>query len=68
MDIFIPAAHDKKTNVKLGFREQRALDLMGINAPVESDSLYMSYLRVIDFISGMTDNYATFISKQFSGT
>ena len=41
---------------------------MGINAPNESDSIYTAYLRVIDFISGMTDNYATFISKQFSGT
>lgn len=68
MNIFIPAAHDAKTGIKLGFREQRALDLMGINAPNEGDSIYTAYLRVIDFISGMTDNYATFISKQFSGT
>ena len=68
MNIFIPAAHDAKTGIKLGFREQRALDLMGINAPNEDDSIYTAYLRVIDFISGMTDNYATFISKQFSGT
>lgn len=68
LDIFIPAVHDKKTNTRLEFREQRALDLMGINAPSEKDSIYTSYLRVLDFISGMTDDYATFISKQFSGT
>lgn len=68
MDIFIPAVHDKKTNVKLEFREQRALDLLGVNSPTDEDSIYTSYLRVLDFISGMTDNYASFISKQFSGT
>lgn len=68
MNIFIPAVFHKKTEIGLEFREQRALDLLGINSPAENDSLYTSYLRVIDFISGMTDNYATFISKQFSGT
>lgn len=41
---------------------------MGVNAPTHDDDLYQSYLRVLDFISGMTDDYATFISRQFSGT
>jgi dGTPase len=24
-------------------------------------------MRIIDFISGMTDNYATFLARQFKG-
>lgn len=67
LDNFIPAAHNKILNLPLSFRQNRALDLMGINAPKNSDDLYLSYLRVIDFISGMTDNYATFVSKQLAG-
>ncbi len=67
LDNFIPAAHNKILDLPLSFRQNRALDLMGINAPKSNDGLYLSYLRVIDFISGMTDDYATFVSKQLAG-
>lgn len=67
LDNLIPAAHNKILALPLSFRQNRALDLMGINAPKNNDSLYLSYLRIIDFISGMTDDYATFVSKQLAG-
>jgi len=41
---------------------------MGANAPGVDDNLYTACLRVVDFVSGMTDDYATFVSRQFSGT
>ena len=28
---------------------------------------YLVIMRIIDFISGMTDNYATYLAKQFNG-
>ena len=68
LDVFIPACFYTKKNSPLSYKQQRALCLMGINAPTEQDTIYKSYLRVIDFITGMTDCYATFISEQFSGT
>jgi dGTPase len=40
------------------------LDLMGSHQPKKDWSLYHSYLHILDFISGMTDNYAICIAKQ----
>lgn len=68
LDTFIPTAYKFFINQPLIYKERRALDLMGVNAPKKDDDLYTSYRRVIDFISGMTDDYATFVSRQFSGT
>ena len=68
LDVFIPACFKVKMNRLLTYQEERALHLMGVNAPTPEDDLYQSYLRVLDFVSGMTDDYATFISRQFSGT
>ena len=68
LDVFIPSCYKKIKGEKLTYKDERALDLMGVNSPIESDDLYLGYLRVIDFITGMTDQYATFISEQFSGT
>jgi dGTPase len=30
-------------------------------------SLYEVLMAVVDFVSGMTDNYAVYLGKQFSG-
>ncbi|NJB66684.1 dGTPase [Desulfobaculum xiamenense] len=68
LDVFIPACYNQVFNKTLTYRQSQALSLMGVNAPTDQDKIYNSYLRVIDFITGMTDSYATFISKQFSGT
>lgn len=68
LDVFIPACFNYTKGNAMSYQETRALTLMGANAPGKDDSLYMAYLRVLDFVSGMTDDYATFISQQFSGT
>jgi dGTPase len=57
---------------KLSFRSKRVIELIGANTfpPNMFDSnnaRYQALMRVIDFISGMTDNYATFLSLQFNG-
>ncbi|MFC4679304.1 deoxyguanosinetriphosphate triphosphohydrolase [Desulfovibrio legallii] len=68
LDVFIPACCNSCGNVPMSYRETRALTLMGANAPGVDDNLYTACLRVVDFVSGMTDDYATFVSRQFSGT
>ena len=68
LDVFIPACFNFTKGNAMSYQETRALTLMGANAPSREDSLYMAYLRVLDFVSGMTDDYAAFISQQFSGT
>ena len=61
-------AASKPAKKKLTYKEQQALQLMGGHAPRREDDLYVSYLRVLDFITGMTDQYASFVSTQFLGT
>ncbi len=67
LDTFIPACHQAKTGKRLTYRDQQALTLMGIHAPNNHDDLYMAYIRVMDFITGMTDPRATFLSRQLAG-
>jgi dGTPase len=62
---------------KISFRSQRALDLIGRqtfhpSVSAASDELtfsrkYQAIMRVLDFVGGMTDNYATYLAKQFNG-
>jgi dGTPase len=41
------------------FKSRRVLDLIGNNAPNPHGSLHGAFLRMIDFIAGMTDSYAS---------
>ena len=60
LDTFIPACHRRICDPgRLTYKEQQALQLMGGHAPRREDDLYVSYLRVLDFITGMTDQYAS---------
>ncbi|MBQ9406554.1 MAG: deoxyguanosinetriphosphate triphosphohydrolase [Desulfovibrio sp.] len=68
LDVFIPACFHHVHNVAMSYQETRAITLMGANAPMPQEDTYGAYLRVLDFVAGMTDEYATFLSRQFSGT
>ena len=63
----IRATYQLHTEKKLSFRNKRALELMGENKPKKSDSLYKKYQSVVDYIVGMTDNYAKYLAHQFNG-
>jgi len=52
---------------KISLKSAHLLRVMGEMAPKEDDSLYQKYLKVTDYISGMTDNYATYLAKQLTG-
>lgn len=58
----------------LVWKSQRVLQMLGDHAPSECNppkgsswSQYQCLRRVIDFVGGMTDNYATYMSKQLQG-
>ena len=69
LDTLIPAAYERvylKAEHET-FKTKRVIDLLGVNAPKKEADLYTSYQAIVDFVSGMTDDYATLISSQFSG-
>jgi len=58
------------------YKSKRVVDLIGektfhplIRVPDKAPNTpkYLAMMRVIDFVSGMTDQYATYLSKQFNG-
>lgn len=72
LDVMCEAAIEFATTPeKLSFRSKRVIDLIGQNTfqniKNTPNPQYLSLMRVIDFISGMTDNYATFLARQFKG-
>lgn len=70
LDSFLNAAyhlHTLEDSESLSFKDRRILELMGTNKPEKEWSLYESYMRVIDYIAGMTDNYATYLVQQIRG-
>ncbi|AQZ96030.1 deoxyguanosinetriphosphate triphosphohydrolase [Halopseudomonas phragmitis] len=67
LDAFCGAVNELHAGQHLSFKHRRILDLMGNNAPREDWDLYRSYLRVIDFIAGMTDLYAADMAARIRG-
>jgi dGTPase len=57
-----------ENEVDIPFRSRRIRDLMGARiAPKIKESPNESYRRVIDYIGGMTDDFATHVANQFAG-
>ena len=69
LEAFCQAVHENhcKGRDKVSYRSDKILTLMGIHCPSPDQSLYLGYRRALDFISGMTDNYAAYLTRQISG-
>ncbi len=67
LETFLTAVYQQKTSGTLSFRAKRTLDLMEHNVPERDWPLYLAYMRVLDFIGGMTDNYAGYLARQVGG-
>ena len=65
--VFEQYQKNQQESGQLSYRSEKILSLMGIHAPKPDWELYHSYMRVLDFISGMTDNYAAYLSRQIGG-
>lgn len=67
LNAFCGAVLEFHSGQPLSFKNQRIFDLLGNSAPQKDWSLYQSFLRVIDYIGGMTDNYATEMAREMTG-
>lgn len=67
LNAFCGAALEQYEGGPLSFKNRRILDLLGNNAPSPGTELYPAFLRMIDFIGGMTDSYATEMAREMTG-
>jgi len=67
LNTFCGAALEQQGGRTPSFKSRRVLDLLGNNAPDPHGSLYQAFLRMIDFIAGMTDSYATEMAREMTG-
>lgn len=67
LNAFCGAALEQHGGRGLSFKNRRILDLLGNNAPDPTWPLHQSFLRMIDFIAGMTDSYATEMASEMTG-
>jgi dGTPase len=69
LDGFVPAALavTQSPADKLSFKAQKHLALMGTHRPTADNSAYQALCSTMDFIGGMTDNYAVDLTRQLSG-
>lgn len=67
LEAFLGAVREAIIAGEATFRNKRLLELLGRSAPNPDWSLYQAYMRALDFIAGMTDNYAADLANQFSG-
>ncbi len=69
LDAFITATYDlysTQDGDMVSKKSRQILNLMGSHQPKQEWSLHHAYMHAIDFISGMTDNYAVSITKQLA--
>jgi len=67
LDAFCGAALEQHQRGSLSFKNQRIFDLLGHYAPEPNWPLYKSIMRIVDFIGGMTDSYATEMAREMTG-
>lgn len=67
LNAFCGAALEQHTHGTLSFKNRRIFDLLGHAAPQPDWTLYTSFMRIIDFIGGMTDSYATEMAREMTG-
>ena len=61
------AAFERVCDLPTTYKNQRILDIFGANAPQCGWNLYDAYRCIVDYVSGMTDNYALQFAQQITG-
>lgn len=68
LDALIPDAHAFVTHGARNLTTRQKTQLALLERPLEEgESLYCAYLKVLDYIGGMTDNYAAGLAREISG-
>ena len=67
LELFIDAVHEFINHKKLTYKQDRALKILGNYVPKSEDDLYSAYMKVIDYVSGMTDQFAINLAQHLRG-
>lgn len=69
LDLLVPAVYAKVRGGKEAYsaRDRLALILLEDDAPADGDTLYTAYMKILDFVGGMTDNAAAKMAREVSG-
>ena len=68
LDLLVPAAHALISHQRVDIRQSLALELLKNDEPIdEQDTLYQAYMKILDFVGGMTDNKAAKMAQDLSG-
>lgn len=67
LDLIVPAAHQFIVSGSLNTQQSLALELVKPNPIEHTDSLYQAYMKILDYIGGMTDNHAAQTARELSG-
>ncbi|CUA84427.1 MULTISPECIES: deoxyguanosinetriphosphate triphosphohydrolase [Gulbenkiania] len=68
LDVVVPAVHTRMMQGEEALcpRDRLALDLFELHIE-QAPTLYEAYMRVLDAVGGMTDNYAATLAREISG-
>ncbi|MDF0604837.1 deoxyguanosinetriphosphate triphosphohydrolase [Neisseriaceae bacterium TC5R-5] len=67
LDALVPAVHAAVVGGKESLKPRQQLAIGLLEEYSEDDSLYAAYMKVLDFVGGMTDNYAADLAREISG-
>lgn len=67
LSLLIPAAHAYITQTQPSQRHKLALSLLTDDPINTQDNLYSAYMKILDFVGGMTDNAAAKMAREVSG-
>jgi dGTPase len=68
LDILVPDAHAFCTKGKTQLNTRQKTELALLDRPLEAgESLYSAYMKILDYVGGMTDNYAASLAREISG-
>ena len=67
LESFLTAVDEAISGQPISYKAQRILELIGRHAPKPGWNKYRAYLRVVDYIAGMTDAYAVELAQAIRG-
>lgn len=67
LDLIVPAVYAKLTQQSLTTKHRLALELLKDSPITDDDTLYDGYMKVLDFVGGLTDNSAGRLARELSG-
>ncbi|PIT17014.1 deoxyguanosinetriphosphate triphosphohydrolase [Snodgrassella alvi] len=67
LGLLVPAVYAFIKTDKLSKRQELALSLLKEQKLSRDDGLYLAYMKVLDFVGGMTDNTAAKLAREVSG-